>query len=238
MIYILNNIKFGHPKLSKHQIEYFYKYLIPLMKRRQSTREDKIIITGDLFHNTKNITFNLISIIQDIFDCLSSLHTVEIVGNDYCVNIIKDYVTQINTIEQDVKISLFHLSINDDNEVGFYLMKEDKTKIIKNDFSPKFIEYTINNIEDIDTFEISKNFINLNINSQLLNSQQNKNKIDIFLNNNQFNNIYYMGEVDDEDRVKLDSKNINIRDILINNIEDDLKGELDEIFTIYDESNP
>ena len=29
--------------------------------------------------------------------------------------------------------------------------------------------------------------------------------------------------------------NINIRNILINNIEENLKGELDEIFVIYDE---
>ena len=235
MIYVLNNVKFGHPKLAKYQLEYFDKYFIPLVKRKYSPG-DRVIITGDLFYNTKFVNFNLIKKIQDIFDCLSSVVLVEILGNNYCLNIIKEYVTPIENIIFDISnISLFQLSRDDDKQIGILCMKDEKTHIVENKFSPRFIEYIIDNIEDIDEVQITKDFIDLIINSELLNNQQYKNKIDIFLNNNQFNNVYYTDKIVNEDRVKLDSRNINIRNILENNIEDDLKDELSEIFVIYDE---
>jgi len=71
----------------------------------------------------------------------------------------------------------------------------------------------------------------------LLDKAEYKNKIDIFLNNNQFNNVFYTENNKVDNKVKLDSKNINIRNILVNNIEEELKDELGEIFVIYDEKN-
>lgn len=59
-----------------------------------------------------------------------------------------------------------------------------------------------------------------------------KNKIDIFLNNNSFNNVFYT-EKNETEKVKI--KNNDIRNILIDNIDDNLKEELNEIFHIYDD---
>lgn len=237
MIYILNNVKFGHPKLSKYQLEYFDKYFIPLVKRKYSPG-DKVIITGNLFYNTKFVNFNLIPKVQDIFDCLSSIVLVEIVGNDYCINLIKEYVTPIENIIFDINdVSLFQLSKDDDKQIGILCMKDEKTHVVENKFSPRFIEYNIDIIENLDEVEITKDFISLTINSELLENQQNKNIIDLFLNNNPNINVYYTDKIKNDDKVKLDNKNINIRNILIDNIDENLKTELDEIFVIYDEKN-
>lgn len=231
MIYLLNDIKFGNPKLSKFQIEYFDNYFIPLLLKMPPS---KIILCGDLFYNTKHVTFNLISKVINILKELSIV-PIEIVGNDYCLNIIKDHVNQIPTIDYDTKnISLFQHTKDDTNEIGFYAIK-DKQIIVHNKITPKFLQYNINQIEDLDTVEITKDFIDLNINSEILENQQNKNKIDLFLNNNPLINVYYSEKFVVDDKVTLDSKNINIRNILVNNIDESLKVELNEIFTLYDE---
>jgi hypothetical protein len=99
---------------------------------------------------------------------------------------------------------------------------------------PRFTEYQINSIEDLEKIKINNDFIDLTINGDLLQNQQNKNIIDLFLNNNTFNNVYYTEKIKDDDKVKMDSSDIKIRDVLINNIGEDLKKELIEIFTIYD----
>lgn len=226
MIYLLNNINFGHQKLSKYQIEYFNDYLLPRLDNIE-----KIIITGNLFYNTKYISFDLLSKIKNILNQIKV--PIEILENDYCINIF-DNLNKINKIDYDVNISLFQLSKEDKNEPGFYIIKDNNIKIIKNKITPRFIQYEINSIEDIN-IDINKDFIDIIINSELIQNQQNKNKVDIFLNNNKFNNVFYTEKIDKNEIVKLDSKNINIRNILIDNIENDLKEELNEVFNIHDE---
>lgn len=234
MIYILNEIKFGHPKLSNYQIEYFFNFLIPLLIKNYQS-DDKVIITGDLFYNTTNISFNLLSKIKKIFDSLNFIN-IKIVGNDYCVDIINN-LNKIEKLEYNIdvdNISLFHLSKNENKNIGFFIIN-DKKKFIENKITPRFIKYNIENIEDLDKIKINKDFIELNINSELIENKQSENKINLFLNNNPTIKAYYTDSIKIEDKIEIDDKNINIRDILINNTEKTLKGELEEIFTIYDE---
>lgn len=232
MIYILNNIKFGHPKLSKYQIEYFDNFFIPLITKKH-TPEDKIIIVGDLFYNTNNVSFNLLSKVKNIFNSLNFI-PIEIIGNDYCIDIIGNFI-KIEKLDYDIdNTSLFQLSKNDDNNIGFYIIK-DKKKFIENKITPRFIKYDIENIEDLDNIEITKDFIELNINGKLIENQQTENKIDLFLNNNPTIKAYYTEQPAKEETIEMNNSNINIRNILIDNVEKTLKEELEEVFTIYDE---
>jgi len=235
MIYILNDIKFGHPKIIKHQIDYFNSHFLPNAFKNKSTN-DKLIITGDLFYNNKHVTFKLLSEVLSIFEKFNFLK-IEIIGNEYCYDIIKEYVTQIEKIEYNIdKISLFQFSHNDTNIAGFYAIKKDKPIIIHNKYSPSFVEYFIKNIEDLNKVEISKDFINLKIDKNFIDYPQNKNTLDIFINNNPDVNIYYIEDDKSDDDIIINNKNINIRDIIYNNINENLKEELSEIFSIYDET--
>jgi hypothetical protein len=231
MIYLLNNIKFGHPKLLKHQLDYFNRDLITGLHLEFSP-EDKIIITGDLFYNTKYITFDLLSKVKETLQEIPI--PVEIIGNDYCYKLFNfKKIENINFEIDDV--SLFQIDKNDKSRIGFCIHDGNDVRFIKNDITPKFLEYTINIIEDLNEVQLTKDFIDLTINSSLLENQQNKNIIDLFLNNNTFNNIYYTEKIKVDEKVEMDSQNINIRNILINNVDENLKEELSEIFLIYDE---
>lgn len=230
MIYLLNNIRFGHPKLNKHQLSWFETHFIPLVNKKGG---EKIVINGDLFYNNRHVTFDLLS---KVTHNLSSFTIpIEIIGNDYCFDIISNLCSKIESNEyNNSNLSLFQFSKEDSPETGFYIIKEKPT-FIPNKQTPKFIEYQIEAIEDLENVIISNDFIDIIVNSDLLDNQQYKNKIDLFLNNNPSVNVYYSSNEDKiEKKVKLDSKNINIRNILINNIEDELKSELIEIFEIYD----
>lgn len=231
MIYLLNNIKFGHPKLNKHQIAWFETYFISLVSKKGG---EKIIINGDLFYNNRHVTFELLSKVKHIFSSFTI--PIEIVGNDYCYDIISNLCHKIDNNQYlDENLSLFQFSKEDSADIGFYVIK-DKVAFIPNKQTPKFIEYQIDIIEDLNNVIINNDFIDITVNSEILNNQQNKNKIDLFLNNNPSINVYYSSEKEKQEKVvKLDNKNINIRNILINNIEDELKSELNEIFIIYDE---
>ena len=243
MIYILNNIKLGHPKLGKHQIDYFKNHFIPSYNENRVFK-DKIIILGDLFYNTKQVTFSLLEEILEIFWKIHGL--IEIVGNDYCYNSVihgsrweGGKMKQIKEFEFsliDLPFSMFQLNKENKNPIGYYTIDDfGKLTFINNDFTPKFVEYFVNNIEDLDNVKLTKDFIDLTISSEPLDNQEFKNKIDIFLNNNTFNNVFYTEKFNQDEKINMDSGNINIRNILINNIEPDLKSELDEIFIIYDE---
>ena len=195
------------------------------------------IINGDLFYNTKNINFNFLFKIYDILKNLSKLATVEIIKNEYCYKVFEAFINQIEEIKCDLTdISLFQLSKEDNNKIGFYAGNSlDDLKFIKNKFTPRFIEYKIDTIENIDSVEITKDFISLEINSDLLNKLEYKNKINIFLSKHEFDNIFYTEIKKDQNKIKLNDKNNNIRDILLNNIDKDIETELKEVFTIYDD---
>jgi len=231
MIYFLNNIKFGHPKISKFQLLWFDSYFIPLITKKGG---EKIIINGDLFYNNKHITFELLSKVRNILSSVTI--PIYIIGNEYCYDILKDLIN--NTQKNDyaeLENSLFQFSKEDNSNVGFYIIT-DKTLFIPNKQTPKFVEYKIEKINDLENIIISKDFITIDVNGELLENQQFKNKIDLFLNNNPSISVYYSNskEKNEEKIVKIDNKNMSIRNILIDNIDEDLKTELNEIFDIYD----
>ena len=239
MIFIFSNIRYGHPKMFKYQHEWFSEFN-KMMYGTQSTPEtNDIFIRGDLFYNAVNPSLTILNDMKGILFHMNKVARVYIVKNanlfplflhDLSVNDLDD------DIEEKVKdTSLFQLSKDDANKIGYNVYKNKKVCFIPNKTSPRFIEYTINEIEDIDKVLINNDFIDLIINSDLLNKAEYKNKIDIFLNNNNFNNVFYTEKEKIEDDVVLDSKNINIRNILVNNVDEDLKEELNEIFVIYDE---
>jgi len=233
MIFVLNNIKFGHPKLYKYQFEFFDEYLI-------GKKADKIIIIGDLFYNTKHTTFPIISKVRDIIKNLNC-SKIELIGNEYCHELFEEFLNSTldynpyDLISKVKDASLFQLSKENKCKIGFYTF-EDEKKFVENTYTPRFLEYKIKSIEELESLEITKDFIDVEIDSELLNKAEYKNKIDIYLSNHTFNNVFYTEKKKEEEKVVLDSKNINIRNILVNNVEEELKDELKEIFTIYDEN--
>lgn len=232
MIFILSNIFFGHPKLLKNQFDFFNDFNLNLLK--SGSKDHKIIIRGDLFYNTKHTNFQLLIEVQKILKLLSQSSTIYILNNDYCFNLFKDYLNKIDRLEYDIldNISLFQSSKDDTNKIGYNIIK-DGVKFIENKISPRFINYEINSLDDMDKIKITEDFIDITINSDLIEKPEFKNKIDIFLNNNSFNNIYYTEKTKNIEKINI--KENNIRKILIDNIEEDLKTEILEVFNIYDE---
>jgi len=251
MIYILSNIFFGHPKLSKYQIDYFDNYFLPMVIKN---KPEKIIITGNIFYNTNLVSFKLLNDVISIFSNISDITIVEIIENDYCFQILEDcgnlndnqyrgniinnkwaggdsYVGENIDVTKFEPFSLFHFSKENKEKIGFHVIQDDKIKFIENNYTPRFVEYNINSLEDLN-ININNDFIDLTINSELILKPEYKNKIDIFLNNNSFNNVFYT-EKNETEKVKI--KNNDIRNILIDNIDDNLKEELNEIFHIYDD---
>jgi len=234
MIFILNNINFGHPKIAKYQMEFFDHLVQTLMK--SGSKEHEVIIKGDLFYNSKHTTFQLLNEVKRMLKVLNQFSIVLMLDNDYCYPLLEEYIKKVDIINYEIEdVSLFQFSKTDTNKIGYHIVKNKKLGFIENKFSPRFVEYIINDIEDLDSIEMTKDFIDLTINSDLLNKSEYQNKIDIFLSKNNFNNIFYTENKREEEKVKLDSKNINIRNILVNNVDEELKNELSEIFTIYDQ---
>jgi hypothetical protein len=206
---------------------------------KSGTKEHEIIIIGDLFYNTKHTTFQLINEIRKIFTVLNQYSVVLVIGNDYCYPIFNECFRRIDKInyEIDDNVTLFQFSKSDNNKIGYNIIKDGKVIFVENKTTPRFLEYKIKSVDELESLNITKDFIDIEIDSELLNKAEYKNKIDIYLANHVFNNVFYTEKKKEEEKVVLDSKNINIRNILTNNIEEELKDELHEIFTIYDENH-
>lgn len=232
MICILNNVKFGSPKLIKYQFSYFNDYIIPLIN---SGKINELFIYGNLFYNSNSISFDLLDKVLNLIEKMSII-PIYIFNNNYCSNIIKPYVKFIDKIIIDNinESSLFHHNKNENYKIGYFLMKKDKIVFIENKITPRYIKYEINDIEDLSKIDITNDFIDLIINSSVIDNQQNKNVVDLFSNNNPKMNIYYNDNDIEKNEIKIDHNNMNIRNILIDNIEMDLREELHEVFTIYD----
>lgn len=229
MNYILSNIFFGQPKISKFQLEWFHNYFIPLIQKR-GTPEDKIIIVGDIFYNTININFSLLKDVKKIFKSITL--PIEIIGNDYCFDIIKDFAPMTKnetSFFDNMKTNLFDSKENS-NSIGFYVIREGNIKFVENKLSPRFINFEINSLEDLDKIKINNNFADVIINAELMKVPEFKNKIEIFLSKNKFDNIYYKDV--EKEKTKIVVKNSNIKNIIMDNLEDDLKEEMINIFKL------
>jgi hypothetical protein len=240
MIFVFNNIKFGHPKLWHFQQEYFHHFFDSIKKL---DKDKDLYILGPLFNNTVNNSFRILNNMKSILILLNKEFKNVNISLDCNENIFPLFADDLklgildDKIENKVSKSLFQFSKSDDPNVGYYIFKEDKTKFIENTLSPKFIEYKISSIDDLENINITKDFIDIEIDSDLLEKAEYKNKIDIYLSKNTFNNVFYTEKKKKEDKVLMDSSNLNIRSILVDNVDDGLKEELKEIFTIYDEKN-
>jgi len=237
MNYILSNILFGYPKMAKYQIEYFDNYFVPLIQKRGYQEDDKIIITGNIFYNTSNVSFELLSKAISILNSLSSCVEIEIMNNEYCENIIKkeNITFKKNSFYDNVKLNLFGFK-KSEYDIGFEVVKDGEIKFVENKKSPRFVECRIDKIEDITNMNIdTKNFIDITINSDLLDTPEHKNLINIFLSKNIFNNVYYSekSEPKRKDAVMVEGIT-NIRDIIMNNIDEDLKDDMMNIFKLSD----
>jgi hypothetical protein len=200
---------------------------------------EKIIIYGDLFHNTTTTSFKLIGKIKETITKLSEITKVEILDNDYCKFLFENS-PNVETIDSNgydqPKLSiprpnLFQMNKGDKTTPGFLAVKGDKCKFIENFNTPRYLEIEINAIKDLESLEKTKDFVDLIINSDLLDKPDYKNKIAIFLNKNEFDNVYYTDKKEKEIIVNYSS----IRNILLDNMDVDLRESLQDVFKVYDE---
>ena len=141
-------------------------------------------------------------------------------GNDININITSPY--QLN---KDF-ITTGH---------GFYAfnLKQNDIRFIENNYSPKFKEIYIDDLSQLQEIHKSKDFIDLVINSKVVELTENKNKVDMFLSKHDFHNVYFTESFKKEKEVIIKNNN-DIRNILIDNAEEDMVEDLNEIFKIYD----
>jgi len=119
---------------------------------------------------------------------------------------------------------------------GFYAfsLKQNEVRFIENNYSPKFKEIYIDDISQLNEIDkISNDFVDLIINSKVVEKTENKNKVDIFISKNDFHNVYFTESTKIEKDIKIKDNN-DIRNILIDNAESDMVDHLNEIFQIYD----
>ena len=170
--------------------------------------------TEYLFYN------NIPKEIKDIKKTFNGFYDNE-KGNDTNINITspyqlnKDYITSPH---------------------GFYAfsLKQNEVRFIENNYSPKFKEVYIDDISQLNEINtISNDFVDLIINSKVVEKTENKNKVDIFISKNDFHNVYFTESTKIEKDIKIKDNN-DIRNILIDNAESDMVDHLNEIFQIYD----
>lgn len=142
-------------------------------------------------------------------------------GNDININITSPY--QLN---KDYTLSphgIYEFNLNQ-NELRF----------IENTYSPKFREIYIEDITELAKINTgSKDFIDLVVKSNVVEKTENKNKLEIFASK-YVNSVYYIGDNNIEKDEIIINNNNDIRDILIENADDEMVDNLKEIFSIYD----
>ena len=142
-------------------------------------------------------------------------------GNDINISIGSPY--QLNKDFSLIEHGLYEFSL-----------KQNELRLISNNYSPKFKEIYIDDISELPTIsQDNKDFIDLIVTSKAVEKIENKNKLDIFVNNNNISNVYFTDDtiLPDEDIV---IKNNDIRDILTENAKSEIKDNLNEVFSIYD----
>jgi len=112
-------------------------------------------------------------------------------------------------------------------------LKNNKINFVENTYSPSFRDIYINDISELSNITKSKDFVNLIIDSNVIEKKENKNKLDIFLSKSNINNVYYI-ENNMEEKITEININNDIRNILIDNADDETTDNLKEIFKIYD----
>lgn len=115
---------------------------------------------------------------------------------------------------------------------GFYTIniKSDIVSFIENNFSPKFEDVYINDISDLENVNIGNNIVNLIINSDIINTQEYKNKIELFAYKHSIG--LYFTQKTLENNIIIEKN--DIRNILLKNIDQNIINEMENIFITYD----
>jgi len=142
-------------------------------------------------------------------------------GNDININITSPY--QLNKDFSMTSHGFFAFSL-----------KQNEVRFIENSYSPKFKEIYIDDLSQIYNIDTnSNNFVDLVINSKITERTEDKNKVDIFLSKNNFNNVYFTEDVKKDSDIIIRDEN-DIRSILVENAENEIVEELKDVFDIYD----
>lgn len=172
---------------------------------------------------------------------------------EFYKNILKKFKIVICTHYDDMNIkddniinigSPYQLNKEHKNKKGFLVIDTDKKKVkfIKNDYSPIYLKIKINDINDLINFNndsLKKNFIDLEINENVIEKKENLNKLNLLINKYNFNNIIYIKNQDDKPIKNVDTNNFDIKNIISKYLKDNnlqhIKNELDNIYRIHKE---
>lgn len=180
---------------------------------------------------------------------------VIIFNNDYMVNpelyknILSNSVISICTHYDDKEIqddniinvgSPYQLN-KTKNKKGFLVIDtlKKKFKLVENNFSPQFVNFEINKIEDLENIKFKKkDFIDIKVNESLLSKKENLNKLNMSINKYNFNNITYIKDEEKTPNVIIDSHSFDIKEIInefLNKEKTNLTEELETVYKIYSE---
>ena len=127
-----------------------------------------------------------------------------------------------------------------ENKKGFLVIDtlKKKFKIVENNYSPEFVNFHINEIEDLEKIKFKKkDFIDIRVNENILN-KKNLNLLNMAINKYNFNNITYIKDKEETPNIEIDSHKLNIKEIINNFLEKEktnLSEELETVYKIYEE---
>jgi hypothetical protein len=244
---ISNNIKILHEVMNIFEkISNFLKVYIIVNK---SDNLPSLILNRiknvNIINNFKQI--DNISLISYKSNLLNISTPIVIYNGDYLLNpeITKKFKLFISTFYSDRKSlnnniinigSPYQLNKSHKEKKGIVELYKNNIKYIYNNYSPKFITKTINNIIELDNLKINNDFIKLNIKEDILKKKEDLNKLKIFINNNNIKNIEYIKDDKIQDEIKFNYNIFNIKNIINSYIKKndlDIDEELKNIFTVY-----
>jgi len=187
--------------------------------------------------------------INDISD-----ESIVVFNSDYMINpeLYKKVLNKSNVcicthyedkeIEDDNIINIgspYQLNKSHENKKGFLVVDtlKKKFKLIENNFSSRFVNYTINSIEDLETLKINKkDFVNVKINENIIEKKENLNKLNMAINKYNFNVTYINDTIKEPSNIIIDSHTFDIREIIENFLNDkNLNEELENVYKIYND---
>jgi len=140
--------------------------------------------------------------------------------------------------------SPYQLNKSHNNKKGILIIDNitKKSKLIENNYSPKFINISINKIEDIDKLKImKKDFIDIKVNEDIISKKENLNRLNIAINKYNFDNITYIKNKDKDDHnITINDHSFNIKEIINNYIKENninLQTEIETVYKIYEDRN-
>ena len=128
-----------------------------------------------------------------------------------------------------------------DNKKGFLVIDtlKKKFKLIENKFSPEFVNFQINEIEDLESIKFKKkDFIDIKVNESILGKKENLNKLNMAINKYNFNNVTYIKDEEETPNIIIDSHTFDIKEIINKFLEKEktnLSEELETVYKIYED---